>query len=114
VEDEEEDNAPTILIIDVDIQQRIKNYKEIDLKRGLTPYELTIADVRRLLENPICYKCHKKTSWWSWTLDRIDNHKGHSPNNVRLACEKCNRFKSDNEHQLFFWDTETPYQTCYV
>ena len=43
-------------------------------------------------------------------MDRIDNSKCHLPNNVRLACEHCNRFKSDNEQQLFFWDCETPYQ----
>ena len=105
------DNAismPSKIIMNRDIQARINKYKKQDKNRP--EYELSVKQVRKLLDSDVCHRCGKEVSFWDWTLDRIDNTKGHSMDNVQLCCRHCNVSKKDNEQQLFFWDFETPYQ----
>ena len=101
-------SMPPKHIMNRDIQARINKYKKQDKNRP--DYELTVRQVRKLLDTYLCSRCAKKVSFWDWTLDRIDNTKGHSIDNVLLSCRHCNVSKKDNEQQLFFWDFETPYQ----
>ena len=108
--EDEEDIKPTIPIMDQDIQNRINSYKKQDQKKERQEYELTIEDVRTILATKTCCRCDKEVSWWDWTLDRIDNEIGHSPDNVKLRGRHCNVVKKDYEQQMFFWDTETPNQ----
>ena len=51
-------------------------------------------------ENP-CYICQAKfTELNKPTLDRIDNKKGHSKDNVKPCCSYCNITKSDKDENL--------------
>jgi hypothetical protein len=36
-----------------------------------------------------------------WTLDRIDNNKGHSDENTVLCCLKCNLSRGNIDHERF-------------
>ena len=59
------------------------------------------------MENPICYYCNKAITWSNWTLDRIDNTRSHSIDNIVLSCRNCNVKKKDKETRIFFYDFET-------
>jgi hypothetical protein len=60
---------------------------------------------------PICSECKQEISWCNWnlkpTLDRLDNEKGHTIDNVRLTCFHCNVKKKDKENEIYFSDIET-------
>lgn len=111
-EENEVEEDGSLVLFDDEIQERIDRYIQHDKQKNRPEYQLIVRDVRiRIaIENELCFKCHQQVSPENWTLDRIDNRKGHSPDNVHLACRECNAKKSDNENQLFFWDVETPSQ----
>lgn len=56
-----------------------------------------------------CFYCHNdcyvfyKQSYKEnqWTLDRIDNNKGHSDGNTVLCCLKCNLSRGNIDHERF-------------
>ena len=55
---------------------------------------------RDLMFNTKCYLCHEPfTNENRPTLDRIDNSKGHSIDNVKLACVYCNCAKSNRDEE---------------
>ena len=97
---------PNIAIYDGVIEKRIKSYKRQDRKAKREEYELTIEDVRKILDEKKCNYCGRNIIWSNWTLDRIDNMKPHSIDNVVLACKKCNSKKKDKEQRIFIWDCE--------
>jgi len=85
-----------------DIKTKIGSYAQQDkLKNVFTPEEfVTFKEVVDLLYNSKmkCYYCqgtvkvvykYKRMSD-QWTLDRIDNSKGHIVNNVVISCLQCN------------------------
>ena len=56
---------------------------------------------KKLIDNGCCWCCKDKFTWLNKpTLDRIDNSKGHSKNNLRLACKYCNCYCSDCDAEM--------------
>ena len=98
-------------ITDLEIQKRIKSYQKQDEKAGReVDTTLSVQDVRELLSSKTCSHCSKPIMWSNWTLDRINNSKSHSKNNLVLACYHCNVKKKDKEQEIYTWDTEAhPY-----
>jgi hypothetical protein len=48
-----------------------------------------------------CYLCNEPFSWDNKpTLDRIDNSKGHSKENVKPCCLYCNKYKSNRDEKI--------------
>lgn len=94
------------------IQAKIRGYLCQDRKHGHVCDIVTFDDVLNLLSaNATCYYCNLcvKTEWTvvkdalQWTLDRLDNEKGHCLSNVVVCCLKCNlqRRKRDATAFLF-------------
>ena len=82
---------------------KVKNYREQDQKKKRnTDNNVSENDYeyfKGLIEaNTKCYLCGESfTNQNKPTLDRIDNSKGHSKDNVKLCCEYCNKCKSDKD-----------------
>ena len=92
---------PDVPIMDIDIQRRINSYKEQDKKADREEPNLTIPQVREFLSKPICSHCGVATSWFDWSLDRLDNTKNHSADNLQLTCGHCNVAKKAKENELY-------------
>ena len=85
-----------------EINKKISGYKQQDKKKGL--YEETLfidlVDVIDKLRECLlcCHYCSKEMlvlydmsrERRQWTVDRIDNDKGHNMGNYHLACLECN------------------------
>ena len=57
---------------------------------------LDLLKKRYLLEFKICRNDHGLM-----TLDRIDNNKGHSKDNVNAACWECNSFRKNMSYEAW-------------
>jgi hypothetical protein len=65
-------------ITESDIQEKIDSYNKQDKKAGREIKEdeiLTMEQVKYLLENPVCHRCHRLVSCNNWSLDRKHNDK---------------------------------------
>ena len=83
-------------------QFKVKGYNEQDTKakRDITNNvkEEDYDFFREMFKNEKCYLCgepFRKDN--KPTLDRIDNKKGHSKDNVKPCCEYCNKCKSNKD-----------------
>nr|QFG75175.1 MAG: hypothetical protein [Megaviridae environmental sample] len=84
------------------IHKKIAGYKQQDYKKKIYNKELfiTFDEVIELLviSQLKCFYCkcnmrvryEKTRDKQQWTLDRIDNDKGHHGDNVKIACLGCN------------------------
>ena len=85
-----------------ELQQKINNYKQQDIKKNIYNVILLIT-LDELLEKLVisklkCYYCRLNIKIMysnvreplQWTLDRIDNDKCHSNDNTLISCLKCN------------------------
>jgi hypothetical protein len=84
------------------IRNKIAGYKSQDLSKLIYEEDLfvTFDDVWALLERSHldCYYCKRRVLLLyeyvrepqQWTLERIDNVRGHTRDNVELACLHCN------------------------
>lgn len=61
--------------------------------RGLS-WEITLEEFKSLRERP-CFYCEGALPEAAPGLDRRDNSKGYSPENVVPCCRDCNRIRSD-------------------
>jgi len=89
-------------IILQEINKKINNYKQQDLKKNIyniNYFITTIQVVQKLNEIHLkCFYCNselfivydivRETN--QWTLDRIDNNIGHTNDNTIVSCLKCN------------------------
>ena len=98
-----------------ELQKKISSYRQQDvLKKILNENEFITYDliINKLLECGMrCHYC--KTEMFiiyefvrelsQWTVDRIDNSKGHNKDNVVLSCLNCNlkKRRTSNEKFLF-------------
>ncbi|WP_458455092.1 hypothetical protein [Methanobrevibacter sp.] len=56
---------------------------------------------KKLIDDGCCWCCKDKFTWLNKpTLDRIDNSKGHTKSNLRLACKYCNCYCSDCDAEM--------------
>ena len=81
-------------------KNKVKQYMEQDKAKGRdVSQNVTIDDFAYFKEKfatETCYLCHEGfTNENAPTLDRIDNSKGHSKDNVKICCKYCNIMKSD-------------------
>ena len=100
-------NTPTT------ITNKISGYKQQDKKRNLFIKDkfITIENINKMLSDcdMNCYYCNEKMKieysirreMDQWTLDRIDNDKGHNFDNVIIACLKCNLQRRNKRKDLF-------------
>lgn len=66
---------------------RIASHKYRDKKKGLKLCDLKSEDLLSIIQNPCTYcKCDSSEI----TLDRIDNSKGHTKDNIVPCCKLCN------------------------
>uniref|UniRef100_A0A6C0E2N7 HNH domain-containing protein n=1 Tax=viral metagenome TaxID=1070528 RepID=A0A6C0E2N7_9ZZZZ len=90
------------LLFTKEIKNKITNYKQQDLlkKVFLEDTFVTLDYVIKLLDKTelMCHYCSRKVyivygivrEQMQWTLDRIDNDKGHDIDNVVISCLQCN------------------------
>lgn len=98
-----------------EIKSKLNGYKNQDVKRKLFDRELFInydETIEKIMLSKLrCYYCKKpiklifkdKRDPFQWTLDRLDNTKGHLNNNVVITDLKCNlqRRRQDDKKFLF-------------
>ena len=82
--------------------EKCRGYKEQDKAKDRdTSNNVSMADYeyfKELISNGVCYLCNEGfTNDNKPTLDRIDNDKPHTKDNVRLCCKYCNTVKSDRD-----------------
>ena len=75
--------------------------------------EIKIEEIRQKLidETLTCVFCNKQVKLlyekvrdeMQWTLDRIDNDLGHTNENTRIACLKCNLKRRRTDYDKFYW-----------
>lgn len=97
------------------LNKKINSYKQQDInkeKYDATSF-ITIDDIvdKLISSNLECYYCREKTIVFytharqpnQWTLERIDNHIGHSCSNTVIACLSCNlqRRNKNSNHFKF-------------
>jgi hypothetical protein len=74
--------------------KKSKGTKLRDVSKNITAEQLSEFCKKKIK----CYMCHVAfTAKNKPTLDRVDNSKGHSLDNIEACCLYCNRVKSDND-----------------
>ena len=106
-----EDNKVLQIIIQ-QINKKIYGYKQQDTIKKMydEPNFVNIQNIiDKLIENDLtCYYCKKELlvlydisrEMKQWSVDRINNYKGHNIDNYRIACLECNlkkRRRSDDK-----------------
>lgn len=84
------------------IKQKIQSYKQQDVIKNMWD-EANFVDIGHVINKMIdmkllCYYCKQQMcvlydvsrDMKQWTIDRIDNDKGHNNDNYHLACLECN------------------------
>jgi hypothetical protein len=81
------------------IKTKISQYKCNDSKKNKNTYELSLDDIIKIFisYNFRCDECgrevmidHRKDCYLQYSIDRIDDSKPHSYDNIRLTCLSCN------------------------
>lgn len=94
------------------VHRKIYGYKYQDLEKGLYSKDEFVkeVDVLELLSlNTKCYYCKESVLLLyeyvreskQWTLERIDNKRGHNTDNVVIACLGCNLRRRTMYHERF-------------
>ena len=97
------------------VQSKLGSYKQQDIEKKIyDPTRLVLLkDIFELLESCqlSCYYCSQQLYLLysnvrekkQWTLDRIDNSKGHNKDNVLIACLECNlKRRNQNKNAFLF------------
>jgi len=114
IEAEGKKNNMHFLVIS-QIEKKLAGYKQQDISKKLYDSENIIKineAVHKLVESELkCFYCKNDMhilyelvrEMQQWTLDRIDNEKGHLSDNVEISCLDCNlkRKKQNSEKFLF-------------
>lgn len=95
-------NDENIKLLENEIQRKRNSYKQQDVKKNLLDKDnlITCNEIKqKLLDSMLqCKFCKKYVKLFydkirdneQWTLDRVDNDKGHNNDNVEIVCLKCN------------------------
>ena len=71
------------------------SYNLRDKKRGFdTSLNVNAKWIEENIFNSKCYYCGE-SDWRKLGIDRIDNNRGHTPDNCICSCSKCNENRSD-------------------
>lgn len=115
--DENDENKQTDIfrILTRELQSKLNSYKQQDIKKKLFDNEqiIKIDEIRQKLidETMTCTFCNKQVVLLydtvradnQWTLDRIDNDIGHTNENTKIACLKCNLKRRRTDYDKFHW-----------
>jgi hypothetical protein len=106
---------------DIDLELRrqvcakISGYKSQDIKKGLFDESKFVCfdDVIKLMTSSKmqCFYCKKPSLLFyeyvrdrcQWTLERIDNSRGHNIDNVEIACLDCNLRRRTMYHERYLF-----------
>ena len=102
-------------ILTLSIKQKQNSYLQQDKKSDKFDENfININDIHNLLElsKSTCYYCNdivyllykNKLFPKQWTLDRIDNNKGHSKDNVVICCLECNLQRKNMKQSNFIFN----------
>lgn len=110
-----EDGEGSCRFIKQQIQQKLGGYKAQDIKKEKYDESLFIkhSEVLQLMiktEN-LCFYCNEKVHVLyenvrepkQWTLERMDNDKGHNTDNVTIACLNCNLRRRTMHHERYLF-----------
>jgi len=108
----EKDNDKNTKILIQQIHQKIYGYKTQDLEKSLyIPTEFVDFNfvINKLVNSPTCFYCKEPVQLIyefvrepkQWTLDRMDNSRGHNCDNVEIACLRCNLRRRIMHHERF-------------
>lgn len=98
-----------------ELNAKMNGYKQQDIKKNMFDEKafITIEQIRAKLidETMTCTFCNKQVKLlydivrdeMQWTLDRIDNDIGHSNENTKIACLKCNLKRRTTNYDKFHW-----------
>jgi hypothetical protein len=98
-----------------EIRGKLSSHKSYDQTHGMDIESLsTDTDIlyKLLTQKERCYYCHcllhvlyqDRFDPFQWSLDRIDNSKGHTNANTILACLRCNLRRRTRESKDFYRD----------
>ena len=97
------------------IHKKIYSYKSQDIEKKILSIDefVNITDViQKLVDCSMnCYYCRESVSILyefvrepkQWTLERIDNKRGHNTNNVEIACLSCNLRRRCMYHERYIF-----------
>uniref|UniRef100_A0A6C0DKV5 HNH domain-containing protein n=1 Tax=viral metagenome TaxID=1070528 RepID=A0A6C0DKV5_9ZZZZ len=112
---ENDSNKKNIQVIIQEITKKINSYKQQDLIKKMFNEELFINYqllVEKLLQCEMkCYYCkcemfilyENVRELTQWSVDRIDNNKGHNLDNFVLACLNCNIKRRNKASEKFLF-----------
>ena len=92
---------------------KISGYKSQDMKKALYDESKFVRfdDVIKLMcdRKMLCFYCQKQAMLFyehvresnQWTLERIDNTRGHNTDNVEIACLNCNLRRRTMYHERY-------------
>jgi hypothetical protein len=87
-------------------REKLHGYTEQDrVKKRLNKHRfVTYTTIQSLFhkQDARCLYCWKILEESTWTLDRIDNDRGHEYDNCVLACLKCNTQRMDQHFSTFY------------
>lgn len=105
------------------VNNHLRSYQRHAKTRNL-PWTLSKKEFYRITTNP-CYYCGRppksipSNKWHTPTrsftgIDRLDNNKGYSTENVVPACHECNSAKSSRSAKDFYWWINRVYTHSYA
>jgi len=107
-----------------ELNKKICGYKQQDKKKGIYDEKqfVDLVDVIEKLRECLlrCHYCSKEMlvlydlsrESRQWTVDRIDNDKGHNMGNYHLACLECNlKRRRTNDAKFLFSSTFSTFST---
>jgi hypothetical protein len=100
-----------------EITKKINNYSQQDkLKKFNEENFIDFEFVKNMLyetslkcsycKENVLFRYDIQREMKQWTLDRIDNNKGHSKDNVVIACLKCNLKRRNQSHKNFLFTSQ--------
>lgn len=111
----ERKDSESVTLLARELSSKLNGYKQQDIKKKLYDANtfITLEQIRgKLIDDTIaCVFCGVQVKLLydevrddaQWTLDRVDNDKGHSDDNTRVACLKCNLQRRRLDYEKFHW-----------
>ena len=96
------------------IHTKMSGYKNQDIKKKVFDHKLFVTQdniIQLIIKQELkCFYCNLACLFFhkfvrektQWTLDRIDNSKGHYSDNVILSCLKCNLTRRNQDKNKFY------------
>ena len=118
----ETDNHYNSKEITTNIRHKLSAYKQQDILKKIECDTISFEDTIGLLVDSKlkCYYCDEQAYLIykyvrepkQWSLDRIDNDKGHTKDNVVVCCLKCNLHRRTTNKDAFFFTKNLVIEKC--